>query len=117
MRISVIARVFSEQLLERNLANAFSAGDVSRVHVSRVELLGTLDDEQAVITSHHNSRMPELVPLEEKRRDKIELERIEEPGACRLVKKNYVAGLQTIAHFIERDHWMVLVSEPAAHQP
>jgi hypothetical protein len=82
-----------------------------------VELLGALDDEQAVVPPHHNSRMTELVSLEEEWRDKIELECIEEPGACRLVKKNYVAGLQTVAHFIERDHWMVLVSEPAAHQP
>jgi hypothetical protein len=87
------------------------------MHVPGVKLLGAFDDEQPVITPHDDSRMPELVSLEEERCDKVELESIEEPCARRLVKKNYVAGLQAVAHFIERDHRVVLVSEPAAHQP
>jgi hypothetical protein len=61
--------------------------------------------------------MPELVFGKEERSHKIQLESVENSAARRLVKENYVAGLEIVSDFAQPDHAVVLVPEATAFHP
>lgn len=117
MRISIVPRISLEQRLERHFPNPLSTKRITGVRVTRMEFLSALDDEQGIAASNDNSGMPEFVRRKEKRSYEIQLEGVEQPGACRLVKEDYVARFQIGANITEQYRTMLLVSKATPLEP
>src|SRR5215213_4473764 len=98
VRIAVVSRIGFEQGLEGNLADSDPSSGITRMRIPGVSRLRALDDRKRITPPHDDPGMTEFISLEEQWGNKVQLERIEQACARRLVKKNYVAGSQTLAH-------------------
>ena len=82
-----------------------------------MQLFGALENLNVVAIAEDYPRMAELVCLKKERRYEVELDRIEEARASRLVKQDDIAGFQTLPDLIERKRREPLVAKPPSVYP